>query len=691
MREGHARLYARLAFNEAVELGERCAPVTSESVACEEGGPRSTWGVVFPPVYRSLAERACSGQLGLRGATQKRATGLAAPEITLNDALRVATVTVPAPIRTFGSRLNLCVLQLAPSTIGQINGDEGRPAACAALATLLAGGGAHPHPALREIAPGTSPVVVLTPEYAFGHSDWAEVDALVRAQQRPVVLIAGFGCTPASSVQAWAEDGGETIRGLSWTPETAQLADNRPINGGWCWIHGFGLDTLCVAFLKNHMEQRSELVALDWIQAGSHLLHLSFEDLDLLPLICADMVQTLADGNQTALHRLRDALAPGQAAGKSILVTGSLFQTEPSNANWAVAIDAWLHQVAPTRDTLLALANVAIDRPTWAEEQDAWRSLTGVFGRMTTIPKNQANLRVARNVATPNVRGAVLRLTSPYTAGGPLAWPNYGPTAEQFYWHAAMGAPLLATGIGAPILRPPEVDHVELLRFLRRAPVQGSWCPRVATGLAAVRLHLGADQAPRAAELITSLLHGVRKDARCSPDDLAKEPMGAALSQAVHSLATLLTETSAVGWRGDVGEAGQLVLQGGAANVLVWRDPELSGRRIGHALGAWVKEPEAHPLLVVLATGQYGQVEEGLVQGHPRDNISEGPDAQIPLHVAGALAEHANDITERRQVRTAAVVRLERLIELYVDYEADQDAERMAALIAQLTQAAQAA
>lgn len=598
---------------------------------------------------------------------------------------------MPAPIRTLaGGRLNLCVIQLGQRSLHEITHDLGRPAACAALTHILAGGGGHAAPLLRDIAPGLSPVVLVTPEYAFGHGDWAELDGLVRQQQRPIVLIAGFGATPAASVEAWAGEDGETIRRLSWDPQSAQLSAARPINGAWCWIHGFGLDTICVAFLKNHMEQATELVSLEWIQAGTHLLRVSFQDLELFPMICADMVQTFAQGDGTAVHRVRAALPDGAAAGKPVLVTGSLVQGEPSNPNWAIAIDNWLHHVAPGRDTLVALTNVAIDKPLWPEPQDAWRSLTGVFNRMAPIPKNQANLRVTRGVATPSVRGAVLRLTTPYVTGGPLAWPDYGPTGEQFFWHVAMGASLDTTGVRLPIERPPDVENIELARFTRRAPIEATWCPRVAAGLDIVRAHIATDTSPKAAELLSGLLYGVHVTADCSPEKVGEEPNGAALAQAIHALATLVTEAETFAWRTGEGQAGQLVLQEPGVNILVWRDPIRSGRQIVHAVGEWTDGPE-HPTLIVLAKGHYGQVEEGVAVRHPRDNIASGPDSSAPLNLGGGLAEHASDITERRAIRKAVLVRLDHVTELYVDYDPAQDAERMAQLIERLAQAAQAA
>jgi hypothetical protein len=545
---------------------------------------------------------------------------------------------------------------------------------------LLAGGGSHDHPILTDLAPGLSAAVVVTPEYAFGHEDWAELDALVRQQQRPLVLVAGFGATILEKVQTWAGQVGDTARLLSWDAASAQLSPARPINGVWCWIHGFGLDTACIVVLKNHMEQSTELVALDWIQPGSNLLHLAFQDLDLFPLICADMVQTFADGPGTAVHRVQSALQLDPAPAKPVLLTGSLLQGTPSNPNWAIAIESWLNHVTLGRPALLALANVSVDQPVFEEAQDAWRSLTGVFSRMSAIPKNQRNLRVTRGVAPQNARGAVLRTTAPYAAAGPLAWPPYVPTGEQFFWDASMGVPLSGAGIPAPVRRPPEVDCLELARFTRRVPAQPGWCPRVQAGLTAIRAHVESGAAPKARELLTGLLKGVHGEARCSADEVAKEPNGVALTQGLHSLATLVSETDHFSWKASAGEVGQLVLTGVEANVLVWRDPALSGQQIRHALGAWAQEPEKHPPLVVLAAGPHGQVEEGHI-GHPRDNITAGPDSEAELSLGGGLATHATDITERRTVRSVACIGLQRVTDLFVDYDAAQDAARMAAFV----------
>lgn len=77
--------------------------------------------------------------------------------------------------------------------------------------------------------------------------------------------------------------------------------------------------------------------------------------------------------------------------------------------------------------------------------------------------------------------------------------------------------------------------------------------------------------------------------------------------------------------------------------------------------------------------------------GHPRDNFAAPPEADANLPAAGSLADSPGDITESRARREVTCVRLERITEIYVDYEAGEDAARMAAFIEHLIQSAQAA
>ncbi|PZU59674.1 MAG: hypothetical protein DI552_05640 [Brevundimonas sp.] len=599
---------------------------------------------------------------------------------------RIAVVKVPGNLKGADGGVALCLLQLPASNQAQIDGDAQRPVATATLRHLLAGGDGHERPVLADLASGLQPVVIVAPEYACGHGDWEEIDALVRAANRPIILVVGFGATPAEQVFAWSDGNGETARMLGWNRQTHPLSELRPINGAWCWIHGFGADTACIVLLKNHMEQSTELAQVEWIQGGDHLLKVVFGDVDVFPIICADLVQTLADGPGTAARRVRSHIEAGGTPDRPILITGSLEQAVPSNANWAVAIDTWLNQITLGRPALFAISNVSIDDPAPDETVDRWRSLTGVFGRMTAMPKNQKPLRVSRNIETDNVRGVVVRQSSPYVASGMLKWPPYGPTGDQYYFHAPMGVSVIDQGIPVPVARPPDIPDTELARFLRRYPAQAGWCPCVGDGLQAMGVHLEATGSPAGREFLTSLLNGVSTKALGDPDSMHAPETSVALAQGLHGLATLVS-CEQTDWRTGDGEVGQLNLPDQAMNVLVWRDSKLTGPQIRHELGDWAGRGGPHPPLVVVTSGPRTAPDEGVVEPHPRDNIASPPQNAEGLQVAGDLADAAQDVTERRGRRLVACVRLDRVAEVYESSNAAQNADNLTGLIDRLSSA----
>lgn len=563
--------------------------------------------------------------------------------------------------------------------------DASRPSSVAAIRDLLSGSARHPNPVVGELAPNMAPIVLIAPEYAFGSGDWEALDLVVRASPRPVVLVAGFGAALGSTVLDWADApvaDGATQRHRTWTPSEGEIARTRPVNGAWCWIHGFGGRTQSYVLLKNHLEQRVESVSIPDLQLGRTVAQILFNDCDLLPLICADLVQSEADGTGTALRRLERALEPRRGQGAPVLVTGSLYQTVPSNENWAVAIATWLSTVTRDRRALLALANVAIDKPVAQEAADQWRSLTGAFCRLTDIPRNQAALPVVRPVNAQGFRGVVLRRTDPFIACGPLIWSPYRPTGDQFYWRAGAGMPLEQDGISAPVVRPAEAVHVEVARFVGRARSNAPACPRTRTGFGALADHVDAEPPHEREQLFRSVLHGLDRTQVLQSETFGDEPQHAALMAGLHAVATL-AGSDAIGWRTADGQDGQFRVDDQDLNILVWRDARLTPRLILHEIGAWAAETDPHPRLTVLANGPHGSPPPGLVEPHPRDVLSDGPAANADLGLGGSLG-HTNDDFTQTRVRQVACIGLGVVAEVYVDFQPEKDADRMDALMSEL-------
>lgn len=607
------------------------------------------------------------------------------PAITIDEAAGVCTIQTPGNLLRHG-RVELCLMQTAPTSPAAIAQDASRPVTVEVLRDLLAGSVRHAAPVASEFAPGVNPIVVITPEYAFGSGDWTALDAIVRASPRPVVLVAGFGAAAGIAVLDWAAevtpDDQATRRHVTWDPAQGQLSGTRLVNGAWCWIHGFGDHTHAFVLLKNHLEQRHECVTLPTLQLGRTVCQLLFDDCELLPLICADLVQGQADGERTPMRRLQTALEPRRHSANPVLVTGSLYQMAASNENWAVAIETWLSTVARDRPALLSLANVAIDRPTADEARDRWRSLSGTFGRLADVAKNQANLPVARTVEGQGFRGVVLRSTEPYVACGPLWWGPYRPTGEQFYWHAGVGMPLNPEGIGSPLEAPADPTDVEIVRFTRRARAEAPTCPRTSGGFGALADHI-AGQTPRErGHLYQSVLHGLDRDGVMAAETLGVEPQLSALMSGLKAVAALVG-SDAIDFRTAVGQDGQLRVPAHDLNVLVWRDPTLSPRIMQHRIGAWAAEALPHPRLTVIAGGPHGGPDAGLVQPHPRDAFSDGPAANADLGLGGSLG-HSNDDFTQTRVRQVACISIGQVANVYTDFVAADDAERTAILMTEL-------
>jgi hypothetical protein len=249
---------------------------------------------------------------------------LADPQLTYTD--RATTIAFDAGLLVEG-KLLVCLMQMQP-TVPNIADDQSRPGAVAAVQQLLMGGGAHGGAILSEMAPGGDPVLVVAPEFAFGSGDWDSLDEAIRQSTRPLVVITGFGATPGHVVLDWkaaALDGMGTQRHLAWDQQTKPIGGVRPVNGGWCWVHQPGQGTDCVVYLKSVAEQNVEAVALADLQFGSGVTHLRFNDVDLFPLICADMLQSVAQHADSAQARIREVLN-GIDIARPAMVIGSLLQ-----------------------------------------------------------------------------------------------------------------------------------------------------------------------------------------------------------------------------------------------------------------------------------------------------------------------------------------------------------------------------
>ncbi|MGE4059083.1 MAG: ABC-three component system protein [Sphingomonadales bacterium] len=581
---------------------------------------------------------------------------------------RVTTINIDLGV-TVESKLHVCLAQLPIPPDDAIATDAARPLTVAALTQLLVGGGVHVGPALAEMVPGNEPLLIVLPEFALASSDWAAVDTAVRGMARPLIVLAGFGAAPGGTVLDWAAaatGAGETRRRLAWNQADNGIGRVRRVNGGWCWVHAPG-DTHCIAYLKTVAEQNVEAAQLPDMQFGRTITHLRFDDIDLFPLICADMLQLPGDHPDGAQARIAQALQ-GIAADRPAMVVGSLLQHGYNN-NWVRAIDSLLVQVLAGRPGLVALANIADDRVFAAEHEDQWRSLTGVFGKWDELTKGQANLPCGRRVKTNFVVGAVIRHSDAMLASGAVDWGPYGPVDGKFVWHADMLAPVSDMGLPAPVTLPPPPHACEISRFLRRHPGDLNWSPRLRDGSAAIAAHLATGTAPQAKQILNALMHGPGEGA-VDPDALHEIGHQQAVQHGLHALATLTT-IDGTGWQPTVGQQGQLRQEASRRHLLVWRDARKTKMQMRAILSNWQQQAGEHPDLIVLAQSHFGDIDEGAVAEVRRDDFSAPPAAAAGA--IGTLADEQSDYTAPRGRRRVSVVSLAAVASVYAEHQTGVD------------------
>lgn len=578
-----------------------------------------------------------------------------------------------------GGQLSLCLLQLPPS-VGAIDGDASRPSAINALRDLLSGGPVHPAPALPQLMPGGGAVLIVAPEYAFGSADWATVDALVRGANRPLILLAGFGATPAQSVLDWqvAKDAGGTERHLSWRQDVNPVSLVMRVNGGWCWIHDPAGSTHCIVYLKNVLQQAVEAVQLPDLQTGQTILHLRYSDIDLFPLICSDLIQPAAQYNGSPQARIQAILA-GIPAERPTLVVGSLLQ-EGFNQNWAIAVDALLNATLVGRPAAVALCNIAHDCPQLTEEQDKWRSLSGVFVPFGALPKGQANLPAVRALNAQGIAGAVVRYTHGCATAGVVKWSPYNPVNGALVWRGNMYCPTTAEGLAAPIAPAPTAAACEIARFLRRHPPGMRTAPRLAEGIKLIDGQLHGADPPTPDTMLTATLNGVAAGVRRDPDALDDAEVTSALKAGLHALATIRS-IEGVTWQANAELTGQLRIEALRRHLLIWRSPVESPRSMRRQLANWRLCSGAHPDLVVLGATPIGELDDGEIVEDRRDDISLAPPAEAVLAAGGSLAPSTGDITAARALRRVAGLGLSHVASVYADYEQAEDQARVASLL----------
>ncbi len=545
--------------------------------------------------------------------------------------------------------LHVCLVQTPPPSMAEIRNDAARPNNVALVRDLLEGraGGNDRGPTLTELLPGTGPGVVLFPEYSFGSDDWTALDTAVRTCTRPLVFLAGFGAVSGGALKAWANSAAPQRVLLE---DTAGLADSSRYNGAWCWVHLPHSQTVCYCFLKAFPEQRIECTEMPDIETGTIQPLLEFEDLLLAPGICADLLCRQSDNWLASLQsRLRREL---DGCHKRLLITGMLLEPKVGHPLWQNAIDRLLTSGDDAMPVVLALANHATGAPRSAEDEDRWRSQSGVFCS-TRLLQEQDHMPAVRKIRDRSFLGVLVRRTEPGAVGGKARW-SYGSDTGRFLWRAGHCVNVTPDGrsFGPPVSDSgADYECLHTVQRLELPTARGD--ARAAPFLVDDRNALTSFLADGsiAPGIFSSLFVGLEKGTR--PGIPASRQLcrwlkeNAWVDKSRTGLTALLfLHSEGLGAWADEGQPGQLHGDnfGRHVHALVWTNPTLSGNAMRREIEKWINLLSDPLTLLVVGDPGSGQLPTGRVIPEARDEITEADDCP---------ARGTAEITEAKDNRRA--------------------------------------
>lgn len=359
-----------------------------------------------------------------------------------------------------GDRLWLALVKPPYNGPQLIENDTTRPGALALADRLFAPDGAGQFPVATNAQDRNA--VVLFPEFAFGSGDFAHLDALIRAQPHPVVVLAGFGATRGDALRAAIQAGAFQC---GWTTGLASIDDTKRYNGAWCWIrdprqHGANAHR-CFALLKNWPEQRNERVGIPDIASGTEIARLIADDCTIFPLICSDVLCNAPNSPQV---RIATSVQASNLDHFKVLVPVLMLDANPANPAWSSRL-AHLIQADPEKMAVVTCNHVSV-RPLPAEDEDQMRCLSGALVSIQQCSTEQKRpSHPVRPLSVAGFAGYVLRSSAPGIAGGEFVWREI-PLSNRFVWLPNLRATLDAGAVTDTIASP---DQIEMQR----------WCSRV--------------------------------------------------------------------------------------------------------------------------------------------------------------------------------------------------------------------
>ncbi|MBX3713506.1 MAG: hypothetical protein KF800_16225 [Lysobacter sp.] len=453
-----------------------------------------------------------------------------------------------------------CLLQLPQRTPQEIAENHSNPLGITILQGLLREAPVGASKLTENAQPGQTSLV-LCPEYAFGSSDWNEIDQLVRGFPRDIVMIATFGAAPLASladIEAYANQFGTEFH-KGWA---TNLTGTRPINFGSVWVKN-GNSQACVIFGKRYLQQRNEAVDLEVMEfAESTAIQLG--DLWLVPLICADALKrTGQDNDPSVVSEIVDFLRVDENA---VLITASLLQDKgQATAAWTGAISGLAYMLG-AKNAAILVCNVATKAPDNRDGSEQWRNLTGLYFSSHHYENAYKDADGSVFHKGENVFGWSARSWYPQAVLGNMRLPPYATTTGLHAW-----------------IENSRLDLVDGLPAYERQPIEEDlllYCHASGLGsannqalLTDVRDHINNSNEPKPARLASEFVKGPffsdspssapLPQGHVSDIKLCLQGANALLASAVKC-----PGTAEIGWQSHPPRRGQLIIN--ERSVALW-------------------------------------------------------------------------------------------------------------------------
>lgn len=594
----------------------------------------------------------------------------------INDEnLKVQCIRVGMPLLDDAGHAHLCLAQTPFRDMENIKHSRSCPTTLAMLSALLHPGG------LRDWA--TVPLLICLPEYSLVSRDWNIVDGWIRQYPMPVVLAVGMSWIEGKDLSEWREGNGDTRRMAALGAEI--VGSRGRYNWGCIWIHRSKNDTICVAFVKNWLEQIDELNLVTTM--GQHIVAVEFDDIILYPAICSDLL-----GEVPNAPRVRIGRHAAKCRGKPHLVVGLVCQ--PKNP-WTQAWLGSIEQIVGNHPAVLTLINQAFDVHSERIQEDRWRCLSGIY--RSTLYGDQAEWRGVKNgtrsihaipsSSPSSVMGNVIRRTLPWATLGKVRWPPYGNLQGRF-WSEDASFTFVDGRLHTVDSRDVKSAYdYELARFLRTE--KGHLNGRIEAGVS--KLHDSLSHCDATSDRETSVaeqaIFGIGRSAN---ESFLAEHQDALIdmSKLVGFYLTSLTfKVNAA-----PGTVGHLSFKFGAArgeptsaSLLIWVNGKRPESTIRKELMVWARDHSGHPPLLVLARAKTPIMSGKLDSrrdSHGEITVVEDPQRRSIVDVPGAtvaclpadewgLNEVMEDATgpydlglpDAEEVAAALIGRFERMLE----------------------------